>query len=131
MRKLSILEQAAPIRISVTLSTSKALRKENKKYLNRDYPTDVLSFELREQLEDGSSYLGDVLVSKDQAKHQAKNYGNTWEQEIAELVAHGVLHLLGVHHKDDDEHSVHGVQSKNENNRRIRKSGKTVRVNQT
>ena len=51
---------------------------------------------------DGEYYLGDVIVNKDQAQRQCTEYGNDLEHEISELVAHGVLHLLGVHHEDDD-----------------------------
>lgn len=90
------------IHISVTISTDKEIQKLNKKYLNRDYATDVLSFEVKTSQEDGSVYLGDVIVKHQQAKRQAKEYGNDLEHEIAELVAHGVLHLLGVHHDGDD-----------------------------
>ncbi|MDC0449199.1 rRNA maturation RNase YbeY, partial [bacterium] len=63
--------------------------------------TDVLSFETNEVLEDGTFYLGDIIVNKEQAGRQAAEYDNSLEKEIAELVAHGVLHLLGVHHDED------------------------------
>lgn len=111
MKEPKLLTNKKPIHISVTIADDKVLQTENKKHLKRDYTTDVLSFELKENLEDGSLYLGDVVVNREQAKRQAKEYNNTWEEEIAELVAHGVLHLLGVHHKDDDEKTVHGVKS--------------------
>ena len=90
------------IHISVTISNDKEIKKLNKKYLKRDYTTDVLSFEIKETQEDGSLYLGDVIVNKQQAKRQAKKYNNDLEHEVAELVAHGVLHLFGVHHKGDN-----------------------------
>ena len=48
-------------------------------------------------------YLGDVVVSKDQAERQAKEYGHSIEEEIAKLVEHGVLHLFGIHHEDSSE----------------------------
>ncbi|HLC93926.1 MAG TPA: rRNA maturation RNase YbeY [Patescibacteria group bacterium] len=94
--------------ISVTITGDLAIKRLNKKYLNRDFPTDVLSFKIEEQMEDGTFYLGDVVVNKQQAERQASKYGNSLEQEISELVAHGILHLLDVHHKDDDEVTVHG-----------------------
>ena len=89
--------------ISVFFTDDKEMRKMNKKYKGRDYPTDVLSFEIKEKQEDGSFYLVDIVVNKDQAKRQAGEYGNDFEEEISELVAHGVLHLLGVHHSEDGE----------------------------
>ena len=97
--------------IFVTLVGDKEIQKLNKKHLKRDYPTDVLSFNIDQTLEDGSEYLGDVVVNSDQAKRQAQDYGNTVEEEIAELVGHGVLHLLGVHHDEDDEKTIHGLKS--------------------
>lgn len=87
--------------ISVSITNDKEIREMNKEYLGRDYTTDVLSFEIKEKQDDGSFYLGDVVVNKDQAKRQAKDYGNILEEEISELVGHGVLHLLGVHHEGD------------------------------
>ena len=96
--------------ISVTLTDDSGIRELNKEHLNRDKPTDVLSFNINEEIENGTFYLGDVIVNKEQAERQAEEFGNTVEEEIAELVAHGGLHLLGVHHEDDDEHSVHGKE---------------------
>ncbi len=87
--------------ISVSIVGDEEIRKLNKEYLKRDYATDVLSFEVGEQTEQGF-YLGDVIVNKDQAQRQAAEYENTLEEEIAELAAHGMLHLMGVHHDGDD-----------------------------
>jgi probable rRNA maturation factor len=98
--------------ISVTLTDDAEIRELNKSHLQRDYPTDVLSFKINEKLEDGSVYLGDVVVSQQQASRQAKKYGNDKKHEIAELVGHGVLHLLGVHHPHDDDEDVHGIPVK-------------------
>ena len=87
--------------ISVYITDDKEMKELNNKYLSRDYPTDVLSFEIKEMLEDGTLYLGDIVVNRDQAKRQAKDYENDLEEEISELVGHGVLHLLGIHHEED------------------------------
>jgi len=88
--------------ISISIVGDKEIHKLNKKHLGRDYPTDVLSFKIEEKMEDGTFYLGDVVVNKDVAEKQCKEYNNDLEHEIAELVAHGVLHLLDVHHEGDD-----------------------------
>lgn len=89
------------IYISVSIVDDKRMRELNSNYLSRDYPTDVLSFEIGEKQVDGTYYLGDVIVNKEQAERQSKEYGNSFEKEISELVEHGVLHLLGVHHKEE------------------------------
>lgn len=99
--------------ISVSIVGDKEIQNLNKKHLDRDYPTDVLSFPVKEKLEDGTDYIGDIVVNRDQARRQMIEYNNDVEHEIAELVSHGVLHLLGVHHPHDDEESTHGVTRKN------------------
>jgi len=90
------------IHVSISIVNDMEMKKLNKEYLDKDYTTDVLSFNINEEQEDGSYYLGDVVVNKEQAERQAKDFGNTLEKEIAELVEHGILHLLGVHHEGDE-----------------------------
>lgn len=88
--------------VSVKFSHDQEIQKLNKEFLNRDAPTDVLSFNMNEKQDGDDYYLGDVIINLDQASRQAKEFGNSLEEEIAELVRHGVLHLLGVHHPGDD-----------------------------
>jgi len=95
------------MQIGVSLVDNKKIRALNKKYLGRDYATDVLSFNYSDGV--SGDYLGDIAVSVEKAREQAQSYGNTYEQEIADLVAHGVLHLLGIHHKGDDHETGGGV----------------------
>jgi probable rRNA maturation factor len=90
------------IYISVTITDDKEIHELNKQYRNKDYATDVLSFNINETSEDGTFYLGDIVVNKEQAARQAGEYGNTLEEEISDLTAHGILHLLGIHHDGDD-----------------------------
>lgn len=87
--------------ISISIVDDKKMQELNKQYLDKDNPTDVLSFEIGESQEDGTFYLGDVIVNKEQAQRQTGDYGNELEKEISELVEHGILHLLGVHHKEE------------------------------
>lgn len=91
------------IYISVSIVDDKRMKELNNEYLKKDYPTDVLSFEIGEVQSNGTYYLGDVIVNKEQAKRQAGEYGNDLEKEISELVEHGVLHLLGVHHEENED----------------------------
>lgn len=67
----------------------------NKTYRNVDKPTDVISFP-NDDLEDDS--IGDIFISIDQAKLQAKDYGHSIEREIGFLAVHGYLHLIGYDH---------------------------------
>jgi probable rRNA maturation factor len=90
------------IHIVIEISGDKEIKELNAEYGNKDEVTDVLAFEANEEMEEGTFYLGDVIVNKEHARRQAPEYENTLEEEIAELVAHGVLHLLGVHHENDE-----------------------------
>ncbi len=63
--------------------------------------TDVISQPINEKLPDGTYYLGEVLINEKQVERQAKEYRVSKEEEMARVVAHGVLHLLG--YKDELE----------------------------
>lgn len=90
-------------KINVHFVGDSEIQKLNKEHRKKNYPTDVLSFNIDEKIPDGTYYIGDVIVNIDQAKRQAKEYENDdVRKEIAQLVEHGVLHLLGIHHKEDD-----------------------------
>ncbi len=70
----------------------KLIKQLNRTYLNRQYITDVLSFPLHET---GSALEGEVYVNIDQARRQATDYTVTYSNELARLVIHGILHLIG------------------------------------
>ncbi len=72
----------------------------NSQYLQRDYPTDVLSFPYHDQLPDGF-YLGDIFVCYPIAEEQAEENGTPLEQELLTLMLHGILHLAGHDHETD------------------------------
>lgn len=61
--------------------------------------TDVISQLIDESLPDGTKYLGEIVVNEDQVRRQARGYGVSEAEEMARVVAHGVLHLLG--YEDD------------------------------
>ena len=83
----------------------------NKEYRGIDRPTDVISFALEEGenpinfSEEYGRLLGDIYISVDKIKEQAKEYGNSEKREMAFLTIHGILHLLGYDHmtKEDEE----------------------------
>ena len=81
------------------------MRELNLSYRMIDRPTDVLAFVMEdggapgEDPEELEAILGDVVVSTDRAAVQARRYRRTAEHEVAKLVAHGVLHLLGHDHE--------------------------------
>ena len=97
--------------ISVSFIDNEAIHKLNLQYREKDKPTDVLSFPIWEkaELEDGSAFdghavtLGDIIISAEQAKAQAIEYGHSLEREICFLAVHSVLHLLGYDHETSEE----------------------------
>lgn len=90
-------------KIHVHFVDDATIKKLNKKYKGKNYATDVLSFHMDQDLPNGEYYIGDIIVNIDQAKRQMKDYDNEDVRlEVAQLVEHGVLHLLGIHHDHDD-----------------------------
>lgn len=83
--------------ITVILADDSLLRRLNHDYLEIDEPTDVLSFDLRDNIEDPVE--GDIYISLDRAKAQAGD-GNL-HSELLRLAVHGFLHLCGQDHDDD------------------------------
>ena len=73
----------------------------NKQFRGIDLTTDVLSFPT-EKGEKGPGYLGDVIISVQRAKVQAKEAGHSLSEELTMLVVHGVLHLLGYDHSESE-----------------------------
>ena len=85
--------------LSVALIGNGEMRKLNARYRKKDYPTDVLSFPAVQDMPDGVRLLGDVIISVDKAKEQAKERGRSLDEEMTTLLIHGVLHLLGYDHE--------------------------------
>lgn len=85
--------------LSLALIGDREMRKLNGIYRHKDYPTDVLSFPAESNLPVEPRLLGDVVISVDKAASQAKERGRTLDQEIATLLVHGIVHLLGYDHE--------------------------------
>ena len=90
--------------LSILVVGDRAIRKLNREWRQKDEATDVLSFE-----QPGlpghprTGLLGDVVISLDTAKRQAKEGGRPLSQQLQRLLAHGVLHLAGHDHLKPDE----------------------------
>ena len=85
--------------LSVALIGNAEMRKLNAKYRKKDYPTDVLSFPAAEGMPGAIRLLGDVIISVDKAREQAKERRRTLDEEMATLLIHGIVHLLGYDHE--------------------------------
>jgi probable rRNA maturation factor len=96
--------------VSLLFVDDRRIAELNRQYRGQDRPTDVLSFAMREQAGDepefddptGDCLLGDVVVSLETAARQSREYGHSLEREVAYLLVHGVLHLLGYDHGDEE-----------------------------
>ena len=78
------------------------MQKMNAQYRNKDYTTDVLTFEAEDELPFlGAKNLGDVFISVDKMIEQSYEYGHGEVREMSFLALHGFLHLLGYDHLDE------------------------------
>lgn len=97
--------------LSLRLTSDREIHELNAQYRQQDKPTDVLAFaaleaDLPQNDEMQASaplYLGDIMISVDTAQRQANAQGHSLEVELAWLAAHGLLHLLGWDHLDDQQ----------------------------
>lgn len=98
--------------VSITLCDNEYIKALNKRYREKDSATDVLSFPMydfnTEELYGTDEFisLGDIVISIERAKEQAKEIGHTFLEEVAFLAIHSTLHLLGYDHErspEDDE----------------------------
>jgi probable rRNA maturation factor len=98
-----LLNQEDNTEVSITFVNNKQIRKLNNTYRHIDKPTDVLSFPFDNSFNLPVNVLGDVIISTEKAELQAKEYGHSLEREIAFLLVHGILHLLGYDHETPEQ----------------------------
>ena len=85
--------------LSVALVGDEEMRPLNAKYRKKNQTTDVLSFAVDDQPSAHGILLGDVVISVEQARRQAKQRKVTLKSEMVTLLIHGILHLLGHDHE--------------------------------
>lgn len=108
--------------MAVTFVTNERSHELNLEYRDTDRPTDVISLEykpesdltfseedlaenleLAEMLDEFDAYIGELFISVDKAREQAKEYGHSFEREMGFLVVHGFLHINGYDHYTPEE----------------------------
>jgi probable rRNA maturation factor len=105
---LSVLERAGKDGwdLSVLLCDDRFIRGLNRQYRDKDEPTDVLSFEQGDTYRDPSGaerfLAGDIVISLDALARNAEEFGVPKDEELKRLIAHGILHLSGMDHEDND-----------------------------
>ncbi len=99
--------QNKDVDLSIVISDNNELQRLNREFLGDDVPTDVLSFPSGEVDPDTQRlYAGDIIISWEKANEQAQKSGHSLECEMTLLVVHGVLHLLGYDHAEEDEKQI-------------------------
>jgi probable rRNA maturation factor len=101
-------EVEGEVGLSVVITDDEAVRELNRQFRGVDAPTDVLAFGSGEEddfvMAPGEpAYLGDIIISYPRAVIQAEEYGHSIDRELALLIVHGALHLLGYDHVDEAE----------------------------
>ncbi len=107
-RRVLEVEGVAAAELGVVVTDDATVQRLNRDYAGEDAPTDVLSFPLTEgepfvSPPDGVLRLGEVVISYPTAERQAAEAGRATEAEVAHLLIHGVLHLLGYDHAEPEE----------------------------
>jgi rRNA maturation RNase YbeY len=90
--------------LSILLADEPTIAELNAKYLHRPGPTNVIAFPMQEgpYSEINPHILGDIVISVETAKRQAKEAGLPFDRYLEKLLVHGILHLIGYDHEGPD-----------------------------
>ena len=111
---LEVEDVKCDINLSLVVTDNKNIQEINKTQRDVDSPTDVLSFpgyekeewnEVKKR-ENEVIYIGDIVVSKEKIVEQAKEYDTGFEREFCYLIAHGMLHLMGYDHINEEDKKI-------------------------
>ena len=89
--------------LSIVFADPFQIKEINKKYRNKDVPTDVLSFGFSEVSGNYSEELGEIMICPAQVEENAKKYGLKYQDELKRVLIHGILHILGYDHEKSEE----------------------------
>lgn len=92
-------ERARSTLISVTFLTSRRMATMNRRHLGHAGPTDVIAFGFRDA---AGAIIGDIYISPEVARTNARAFGRPVREELARLVVHGTLHVLGYDHPEGE-----------------------------
>lgn len=102
--------------VSVIFTDAESIHKINREYRNIDRPTDVISFAILDSADEyemieGDNELGDIFINIEAVTEQAQSYGHSMRREVCFLFTHGLLHLLGYDHmNEEDEKKMFALQ---------------------
>ncbi len=93
------------VELSILFTNNEKIKTLNREYRSIDKATNVLSFSMREGISvPFDNILGDIVISEEYARNEAKEMGITEEERIIQLLIHGVLHLIGYDHEKEAEY---------------------------
>lgn len=113
-KALEIEGAECDINLSIVVTDNNNIQIINKEQRGIDNPTDVLSFpgydkadwEENKTHKNEVIYIGDIVVSKEKIVEQSKEYETGFEREFCYLIAHGMLHLMGYDHQEEDDRKI-------------------------
>lgn len=116
-KTLKVLKLEDKFEMSLVICGPITIKRINRDYRNINKETDVISFALLDDGEDGfydgCIELGDIFINRNRVYKQAKEYGHSIEREFVFLFVHGMLHLLGYDHMQiEDEKLMFGLQKR-------------------
>ena len=114
VQKLKKILNCPDHEISLLFVDDEQIRQINRQYLDRDHPTNVISFPLREgdYGDINPQVLGDIVISAERALQDAVAGDLSFDEEIDFLLIHGLLHLLGHNHEGVDENDATKMKEK-------------------
>jgi len=107
--------------LGIMLADNTTIHEYNKKYRNKDKPTDILSFPFHDKLKageriiaqtDAEKNLGDIIISPEYVQEDLPRWNQSFDKRMRTLLVHGICHLLGYDHIKDEDYEV--MQKKEE-----------------
>lgn len=101
--------------LGILLTDNKTIQEYNKVYRHKDKPTDILSFSYHADLKAGEPIvivdpedknLGDIIISLEYVQQDASNWDQTFEERMRVLLVHGICHLRGYDHVEDEDYII-------------------------
>ena len=98
------------LKVNLKLVSSKEMMKLNEEFREKISDTNVLSFPVAEEIQKISGELGDIAISIPYVKTELKNLNRDLDDHMMHLLAHGILHLLGFDHQEDQDANIMEAQ---------------------
>lgn len=102
-------ESDREVYVSVLLTGNEEIQNVNRDFRGKDMPTDVISFAYHDNEEACTGIfdtLGDIIISLERVEEQRKDYNHSFKREFYYVLTHGLLHLLGYDHMEEEEKKI-------------------------